>query len=186
MKKSISLFLFYFFIVTLLHNISLTNSVNYEKFIHIEELEIDEIKPRIDRNNQNESINKYCFPIYNSSSNNSKKIPETIYGFKYQTNLFNYVSGNVDLVFDVVIFNKDFSRNKNTDVYDLVIKETCQNHYERANSGYFKDITITCQTKEFLKDDVISICTYNNNVMIGKQKSLVRASGFTKKKEKSD
>ena len=175
MKKQLCLFLIINFSL-----LSFTNSAaKYDRFIHTQQTELEEINLSTDRKTMNLSLNKYCLPIYNTEANHSRKLKEDIFGFKLETNIINTISSG-EYSFDVIIFENDFP--KEGDVYNVFQKETCQTYFQNQGIYSKSDIKISCSVKEFKKSDVVAICSYTpKGFYSAKQTILLKATGFTKK-----
>ena len=181
MKKNLCLFLISLTLLSLFANADAT----YLKFVQQEEVDM-----QFHAWNTN-SINVYandapqetaCFAIYNTERNGTRRNKVDIEGFKLETDihfvLWPYQQANIE----IKILDNDIGDGKSSSLVDTNTVEICQTIGSQYRFWTFKHYRIQCNTRNFKKNYVIAVCSWNRYLKVLRQRHLLTVSGFVDSK----
>lgn len=153
-----------------------TTATTPKRFVHHEEVKFEAFSqnPNSQYSEGVKDPKKYCYPIYNTSKNGTRRLTKEVHGFSLKFNIkLNYNTTSNYVGFDVNIYKGDFDSS-----YSLPLIDTCYNSMSYYYESRVSEIQITCTQRVFEKDYVVAICPSLNNISWQEQNSKIRASGF--------
>merc|ERR1712091_696992 len=118
----------------------------------------------------------------NTERNGTRRNKVDIEGFKLETDinfiLWPYQQNNIE----IKILDNDIGDGKNSNLVDTNTVETCQTIGSYYRFWTYKHYRIQCNTRNFKKNYVVAICSWNRYLQTYRQRHLLTVSGYVDQK----
>ena len=182
MKKNLCLFLISLTLLSLFAN---ANAGSFLKFVQQEEVDMNWhawYYNYVNYWSNDAPTETACIPIYNTERNGTRRNKVDIEGFKLETDinfiLWPYQQNNIE----IKILDNDIGDGKNSNLVDTNTVETCQTIGSYYRFWTYKHYRIQCNTRNFKKNYVVAICSWNRYLQTFRQRHLLTVSGYVDQK----
>lgn len=165
-------------------NVALVNTKSYERFSHVEEVSIEKFnehssETKVNWQDLNLSLNKLCFPLYNTERNGTRRLTQTVFAFNFETNL-KFETHNGYNSWEISIYDNDIPATG--EVLDNVhLVEVCQTSSTRNYRHINVTQKISCRTREFKKEYIVALCQMPQYTRVLPFTTFLRATGYVYK-----